>query len=151
LLERILKDSLTTGSLLSATTTVAVLAASANENRGSWGAVNSISHIVDGDDVTYGDEFSFRGSSIGVGINATAMVVWAIIHRVLFGKVKFPGSLATAAALTAGAYVIDYHIVPKQFSPGIEKKISRNAIYCIYAIMALTVSCFPFLYEKDKK
>jgi hypothetical protein len=138
-----LKDSAITGAALSATTTLAILAASANENDGCWGAINNVSHIVDGDDVTYGDQFLPRESAIGVGINAVAMGTWALIYTGLFRSFRFPKSLAPAIALTIGAYITDYYIVPKQYTPGIEKKISRNAIYTIYGVMALTLALAP--------
>jgi hypothetical protein len=150
MLNTLLKDTARTGAALSATTSVALLVASANENDGCWGAINSVSHIVDGDDVNYSDNFSRRDSLIGLGINAVAMLTWAMIYDAVFGSIRFPKSLGTAAVVTAAAYAIDYHVVPDRYSPGIEKKISRNAIYAVYVVLALTLSLAPFWNRKRK-
>jgi hypothetical protein len=144
LIKNVLSAGLKNGSLLTLTTTAAILAVSANENDGAWGAINSISHMVYGDDEAYSNSFEPKQSSIGIAINGTAMVVWAIIYEVLFGKVKFPRSAATAAAYTAGAYIVDYYLVPKQYTPGIEQKISKKGIFGIYAILALTLFATSF-------
>ena len=41
------------------------------------------------------------------------------------------------AALAAGAWMIDYHVVPKRFPPGFDRVLSGRAIGAIYAAPAL--------------
>ncbi len=143
MIAKLLKNTLRNGAVLTVATTAAILTASANENKGSWGALNSVSHIVDGDEKTYGDEFSPRDSTIGFAINSSAMFAWGMLYDLAFGQIPFPKSLASASIFTAGAYLVDYYIVPKQYTPGIEKKISKNAIFCMYAVIVVTLALSP--------
>jgi hypothetical protein len=144
LFKRILVNGAKTGAALTAVTTAHLLAASANETDGAWGAINNISHIVDGDDVEYSNDFSTRDSSVGLAINGTAMFIWGWLYELVFGRVEFPQSIATATVFTAGAYAVDYYIVPKQYTPGIEHKISKNAIITAYVLMGLVLALAPF-------
>jgi predicted transglutaminase-like protease len=78
------------------------------------------------------------------------MLVWGIIYIVLFGRLSMPKSLAAASLITGGAYVLDYHLVPKQYTPGIEKKISKKAIFFTYVVMAATLALSPAINRRKK-
>jgi hypothetical protein len=143
LLKRILVNGARTGAALSLTSAAALLVLSANENDGQWGAINSISHIVDGDSRVYTDSYDGRSSAIGLTINTVAMMTWGSVYEAAFGKVELPTSLCAAAALTGAAYLLDYHIVPPRYTPGIERKISKKAVFTAYGIMALTLALSP--------
>ena len=148
--KRLLADGAKQGVILAAATATTVAAADYLENGAAWGAINSISHIVDGDRKEYGSTFSPRDSAIGLGINSFAMLVWGIIYIVLFGRLSMPKSLAAASLITGGAYVLDYHLVPKQYTPGIEKKISKKAIFFTYVVMAATLALSPAINRRKK-
>jgi hypothetical protein len=151
MIKRILRDTCAIGAALTGTTTLAVLAASGTENAGSWGAINSVSHIVDGDDVQYENCFSVRDSLIGLGINSTAMFSWAFLYSGLFGSIRWPKTLLSGTAMAAAAYVTDYYIVPKRYTPGIEKKIGPKSIFVVYAIIAITLALSPLYCQKKRK
>jgi hypothetical protein len=42
-----------------------------------------------------------------------------------------------AAAVAASAYVIDYHLIPKRFTPGFEKRVSGKSLAAIFAALAI--------------
>jgi hypothetical protein len=42
-----------------------------------------------------------------------------------------------AAAVTAGAYITDYYLVPKRFTPGFEKRVSGKSLLGIYVALAI--------------
>jgi hypothetical protein len=42
-----------------------------------------------------------------------------------------------AAAVTAGAYITDYYLVPKRFTPGFEKRVSGKSLFAIYVALAV--------------
>ncbi len=146
-----LTRGLKNGLALSLTTALALLYASSQENNGPWGAFNYVCHMVDGDDAIYSDGFQPRESLLGLALNASAMAAWGVIYDFLFGGADLPGSLFTAALVTVGAYFIDYHLVPKRFTPGIENKISKNAIYRVYGVLALTLALSPLWNEAKEK
>jgi hypothetical protein len=143
MIKRILINGAKNGAALIVTTTTSLLLASANENDGAWGAINNVSHIVDGDETVYGDRFSMRDSSVGLAINSTAMLVWGLIYEVFFGRIELPRSLVSASFFAVAAYLVDYHLVPKRLTPGIEHKISRNSVYFMYLVIVFTLFLSP--------
>ena len=42
-----------------------------------------------------------------------------------------------AAAVTAGAYLIDYHLIPKRFTPGFEKRLSGKSLAAVFVALAV--------------
>lgn len=135
-----LTRGLRTGAVLALTTSAAILTLSKGETDSAWSAVNAVAHIVDGDEKTQPKAFSPRESLLGLGINAAAMGAWGILYEggllvvcrrpsLLFGAL---GALCTA--------VIDYKIVPKRLTPGIETVLSPRAIVVSYAVLAATLA-----------
>lgn len=148
--KRIVMRGLKTGAVLSLTSTAAVMLAGLWETGSPWAGVNAISHIVDGDDISQPSEFSPRESSIGLAVNAAAMLGWAVLYEgalALAGKKSNP---LTAAAASAAAYIVDYKIVPPRLRPGMEKKLSRDAIFAAYAVLAATLALSPLWNDYDE-
>lgn len=140
---RLIKRAFRGGVVISGIVTAGMVIVSLAEGKGPFGTLNAISHAVDGDDKVYSDELDLRDTSIGLTINTAAMVAWAGIYDFIFGRVELPNSLAAGALLSATAYVIDYHLVPKQFTPGIEKKISSRGIFATYVVLAIALGLSP--------
>jgi hypothetical protein len=60
-------------------------------------------------------------------------------------------SLAAGAATSAIAYVADYHVVPKRFTPGFEKRLSGGALATVYGVLALALGAGLYLGKKQKR
>lgn len=43
----------------------------------------------------------------------------------------------SGAAVAAGAYVTDYYLAPKRFTPGYEKRLSGQSLALIYGALTL--------------
>ncbi len=127
-----------TSAMLAATSISAIAAASYAETGSPYAAINSISHIVDGDDVAFPTEFASRGTTIGIAVNATAMASWAVIFEFLLGKAKPAARVGGGVAMSVAAFIVDYYLVPKRYTPGIERHLSKQAIFWIYVVLALT-------------
>lgn len=135
---RIIANGLKTGIVLTAATTAVVMLASRKENGSVWAAVNSVAHIIDGDDVVQPAEFSPRESLLGVGINCAAMCAWGVLYE---AGMEFSGAASGAATGMTGAaasFLIDYKLVPKRFTPGIEKRLSPRSVMAAYFAIAVT-------------
>jgi hypothetical protein len=48
--------------------------------------------------------------------------------------------LLRGAAVSAAAYVTDYHLVPRRLTPGFELRLPRLALAPIYAALAVGLS-----------
>lgn len=146
----------TVGGLAAAT--AASLAGKCEE--GSYAApLNATSHILWGDEAASKDRASLKYTLSGFLLNHGSAIFWALFYEKLFGaraagsapptrangrRTKgrtAPPSLARpllgAGAVTAAAYVIDYHLIPRRFTPGFEKRISGKSLSAIFAALAM--------------
>ena len=137
---KIIGDGLKTGLALAATTNAAIMVASDRELGAPWAAINTIAHIVDGDDVTQPSEYSPRESAIGVLVNGTAMAAWGVLYEGALAVTKTRSSPLTGALGAAVSYFIDYKVVPKQYTPGIEKKLSHSSVLAVYLVLGATLA-----------
>jgi ABC-type uncharacterized transport system permease subunit len=116
--------------------------------------LNAISHILWGDKAAHKDDLSIKYTLTGFMLNHAASIFWAFLYEKLFGKQPGKQSAAVhpnaaaeksslmksilgAAAVTVGAYFIDYHLIPKRFTPGYEKRLSGGSLATVFVIMAI--------------
>lgn len=129
------------GTAVLATAATTALAAVLGARRGKPAKViNSTSHIV------WGDKDAFRASKpdlkhtlVGAALNAAAMGSWAVVQQGMFGKSSrgtFGKALAAGAVTSALAYVTDYYLVPKRFTPGFEKHLGSGEMLGMYGVLA---------------
>lgn len=147
---KIIGDGLKTGLVMAAATTGAILLASAKENGSQWAAMNCVAHIVDGDEKEQPTGFSARETGLGVAVNATAMALWGVLYEGGLSITGIRSSALTAAIATTVAYVVDYKIVPKRFTPGIEKRLSQGAILASYAVLGATLAVSPLWNQRNR-
>ena len=143
LITRSLTRGLKTGFVLAATTNAAIMLASDKENGSPWAALNSVAHIVDGDEKEQPAAYSPRESLLGITVNGTAMCAWGVLYEGALLVTKTRSSMLTALLGTTAAYLIDYKVVPKQFTPGIEKRLSHNSVLLAYAALAFGFALSP--------
>lgn len=132
---KIIGSGLKTGLVMAAATTAVIMLASDRERGDPWAAMNAIAHVVDGDEREQPEHYAPRESALGIVVNGTAMCAWGVLYE---GALQVTGKRSqvwTAALAVAAAYVIDYKIVPKQYTPGIEKRLSPPAVGAAYAAM----------------
>lgn len=140
--QSLLGRSLTSGTAAGIATT-AVAALAGKRETGSYAApLNATSHALWGDKAARQDRFSLKYTATGLLLNFWASVMWAAIYEKLFGAARAEHRsplrpLVGAAAVTAGAYLTDYHLVPERLTPGFEKRLSGKSLATIYVALAL--------------
>ena len=139
-----------TGFVLAATTNAAIMLASDRENQAPWAALNSVAHIIDGDEKEQPAAYSPRESLLGIAVNGTAMCAWGVLYEGALLAAKVRSTVWTALLGTTAAYFIDYKVVPKQYTPGIEKRLSHNSVLLAYGAIALGLALSP-LWNKSAK
>jgi len=139
-IKRIVTHGLKTGFVLAATTTAVIMLASDKENGSPWAAVNAVAHVVDGDDVVQPTEYSSRESWLGIAVNGTAMCAWGVLYEAGLQATGARSSVLTALLGTAASYMIDYKVVPKQYTPGIENRLSPQSVGLAYAALGVTLA-----------
>jgi len=58
---------------------------------------------------------------------------------------------AGGAAVAAGAYVTDYYLVPKRFTPGFEKRLSGQSLALVYGALALGLAVSALLSDRRRE
>ncbi len=121
---------------------MSLLAVAKAERIPLWQPVHAVSHILFGDKVLQEARFHAKYWISGFVLNAGAMYGWAAVAELGYLRFSFKtGDLITAIlmaiALTIIAFITDFHIVSKRFTPGFEKVISRSAVYTVYVCLAI--------------
>ena len=100
--------------------------------------INAISHVVWGDRDSPRAELSWHDTAVGLAVNQAACSFWAWLHLALLprGQRSLTRVVTQAGAISLLAYVTDYHVVPRRFTPGFEKVLPRTAFLPIYAAIA---------------
>lgn len=139
-----------TGLVLAAATNAVIMLASNKENGSPWAALNCVAHIVDGDDKEQPEDYAPRESRIGILVNGTAMSAWGVLYEGALLVTRTKSSPLTALLAVGAAWVIDYRIVPKRYTPGIEKRLSQRSVLLSYTAMAVMFMLSP-VWNTDRK
>lgn len=136
-------NAFVTGKFAGLTTAVTAAACGACRNRDALSPINAVSHIVWGDEAFARREPSLKYTYTGLALNSGACISWALVLELLFGRFarrSTASALASGAAVSALAYVTDFHVVPARLTPGFEKHLSRQSLLVVYIILALSLA-----------
>ncbi len=151
---KVLNDSIATGAIATAATTAAASVCGRIEEGEPIAPLNAISHILYGDEAATHNEPSTKYTMPGILLNTAAITGWAAVHEIMFSGRRRPqtlaGALAAGAATSALAYVTDYYLVPKRFTPGFEKRLSNKSLAGIYATLALSLGVASWLRHRQE-
>jgi hypothetical protein len=120
-----------------AVTGAAVLRAK-QEGMAGWRPINSISHILWGSNAADQRQFTVRYTVFGLLLNVVACGFWAWVFR-LWRSRKRPSlirSIGRGLGISVLAYVTDYYLIPRRFTPGFELCLSRRSFPWIYGALA---------------
>jgi hypothetical protein len=118
----------------------AVVAARLAIDSGSspYAPLNAVTHCLWQNSAFAQQRLSARYSGLGAIIHWGSSVFWGVLFETLRGERASPGrSISAAAATSAIAYFVDYHIVPKRVTPGFEAHIPARSFPLIYGALAI--------------
>ena len=126
----VIKRSLVSGTVSGITTSLAAALAGKRENASYAAPLNATSHILFGDEAARHNRASLKYTGTGFLLNHAATIMWAAVYEKWvepavarwFARRPNLAPLApavSAVAVSAGAYVTDYYLVPKRFTPGL--------------------------------
>ena len=132
------------GTITAVSTAIATAAVGQAENADAASAFNAASHVAWGDEAFDQDGYSERYTLTGLAVHVGAMIGWAALQEVAFGRWARKGPPARAVvsgtATSAAAYALDYHVLPERLSPGIERRLSPAAMAISYAVLAAALA-----------
>ncbi len=134
--------ALVSGTVAAAAVTLVVSLAGRRAAGSSAAALNATSHILWGERAGSEDAYSLKYTAAGFIANYGASIFWALFYEALAGRKRRTAlrALRDGALISAAAYVTDYHLVPKRLTPGFELRLSRAALACVYAALAVGLS-----------
>ena len=131
--------ALVSGTLAAAAVTFVASLASRRATGSYASALNATSHFLWGDRAARKHEYSMKYTGVGFLANYGASVLWALVYEVL-GRRRRRGrvrALRDGALVSAIAYAVDYHVVPRRFTPGFELRLPTKALAAVYASLAV--------------
>lgn len=156
----LLSRTLTSGTVSGLAVSLAAALAGKRENASFAAPLNATSHIFWGDRAARHDSASLKYTATGFLLNQAAAVMWAAVHEKWVEPamqrwfVRRPAlaplaPVASAVAVSVGAYVTDYYLVPKRFTPGYEKRLSGKALAFIFGALAAGLAASTLLRERE--
>lgn len=131
------RDGAVSGSIASLLSTAALAVCGKRETGSPFAPTNAISHWIWGDRAAAHDEASKRHTLVGYAIHHAASTLWAVLYEKWFGELaqKNPigAAVVGAAAVSGLACFVDYRMTPQRLRPGYEMRLSRNALFWVYA------------------
>jgi hypothetical protein len=146
-------DALLTGAITAVATFALPALLRARRGEPVAAAFNAESHVLWGDEAARHDEVTARYTGVGAATHFGACVFWSAIYEALLGDPAATTprqDFAGAAAVSAGAYVVDYHLVPKRFTPGFEMRFSAGDMIAFFATLAATLPLRRLLARRDR-
>jgi len=142
-----LSDALVSGTLAGIASAATATLAGHAAGQAPAAALNAVSHVLWGDRAGRQDALSGRYTLTGFVINQAASLFWATGYAALRRRApRGPaGALASAAAIAALAYLVDYHLVPRRLTPGYELRLQGPQLALIYGAIALSLPLHDLL------
>jgi hypothetical protein len=149
-----LKRTWVSGSL-AALFSSAVLAWMGRRERGSAAdPVNAVSHWLWGDAAIGEQRVTLRHTAAGYLIHHGAALLWAWFHERLAlrrpPRVSLHERLGRAVLVTTAAYVIDFRFTPRRLTPGFERRLSKPALWTVYAAFAAGLAAGAWLQDRER-
>ncbi len=120
------------------------------ESREPVAPLNSVSHILFGEEAAAKNRASFKFTVTGLALNAAAVTSWAVMHEMLVGEkpVSAQKAMACGAATATTAYVVDYAVVPSWLTPGFEKRLSQQSVITVFSTLAFTLAASSLFFRR---
>jgi hypothetical protein len=140
------------GSLAGVVTTAAVALAGRREARSAVAPINATSHVLWGDEAGRADAVDLKHTLPGLLINTGAGVFWALVHELLLPQSHRRDRatrVATGAAVSALAYAVDYHLIPRRLTPGWELRLSQRGVALGFIALGASLAVAGFLRARN--
>lgn len=132
-------ETIAAGGASTLAVTAAAVCRATQEGEAGWRPINSVSHILWGSDAADQRQFTLRYTISGLLLNAVACGFWALVLR-LWRSGKRPSVIQSAGCgigVSILAYITDYYLIPRRFTPGFELCLSRHSFPWIYGALAV--------------
>ncbi len=137
---RTLGFAMVSGTVASATSSLALAFLARLEGEGALQPVNATSHWRNGDRSASVRDADIAHTAVGYATHHAATFFWAVFYERLIGPrrpLAAPSLLQDALIISAVAAAVDYGATPRRFTPGWEFVLSKRSMAAAYGAMAL--------------
>ena len=135
-----LREGAVAGSAGSVLSTLALVELGRRQNGSAAAPINAASHWLWNEESLRQDAPTWRHTLTGALTQTAASVFWATLYAAAVGHrpqaKRWPAAVAGGIATSAVAYVIDYTITPKRFTPGYEHRLDGKGLLLAYGALA---------------
>ena len=146
---RALQDGLVSGTVASVVSTVSLAILGKAELDKAAAPINGPSQWVWGKHAPYENRFSLRYTVTGYAIHHAASIFWASLYEKLRQRLGPPpdrtAPVASAIVITATAYAVDFHVIPKRLTPGFEHRLSKRSLQMVYGAFAIGLAAVALM------
>jgi hypothetical protein len=143
LLSAVLRERVRQGmgvGLIAAAATAGALVGFGLARRAPLRPLNAVAHLLIGSRALFVEGFDVAVTPLGIALHTLSVVVWAVLFAVIAGGLRGLRLVASAAALAALAFLIDYVFVPERLQPGFEATLSAAELAATYTVLALALA-----------
>lgn len=145
---RLLPRALVSGSAAALASAAAAAQGARAEGTTRAAPMNAVTHAIWPREAPRATRVSMRHTLTGFVIHTCASIFWATAFEALRAKratstpatasaaSSLSNDVAAAAAISAAAWCVDYHVVPKRFTPGFEVHLGPRSMLGVYSALA---------------
>lgn len=145
---------LRSGAAASLLSTAMLLAVGRKETGWAFAPTNATSQWIWGSRALRVHHATWRHTASGYLIHHAASVFWATLHAraaAASARPATPGRALAEGLLTAAvACFVDYRMTPRRLTPGFEHRLSRRAMFCVYAAFGLGIAIVSYARSPGK-
>ena len=148
-----LRRAAVSGSIASATSSLALAALAAGEGKGPLQPVNATSHWLNGERAAGVRRPDLAHTAVGYATHHAATLFWAVLFEGWIARRPLAPLplLARAGAMSALAAAADYKATPRRFTPGWEFVLTRRSMAGAYAAMAAGLAMGALLARRPER
>jgi hypothetical protein len=149
-----LRTALASGTVASVLSALVLALCSKVEEGHAAGGINGPSQWIWGEAEAYTRRATWRHTAVGYAIHHATSIFWAALHELTFGRTAQRKNAARicaeAAATTATAYVVDYHVTPRRLRPGFDKHLGALSMLAVYAAFGAGLAWYELTRTPDR-
>lgn len=142
------RAGLRSGAAASLLSTAMLLTAGRKETGWTFAPTNATSQWIWGRSALRAHRLTWRHTASGYLVHHAASVFWATLHARTIATPTTPDTPSralTKGMLTAAvACFVDYQLTPQRLTPGFEHRLSRPAMFCVYAAFGLGIAIVSY-------
>ena len=101
--------------------------------------LNAVAHILLGTRALVFDSFDLAVTGTALALHMLSLLAWGVLFVLLAARFRGIRLIIAAIVFAAGAFAVDYYVLPSRFRPGFESTLSGAEVAAVYLVLALAL------------